>query len=144
VNTTTTGLVDDNHHRRLIAVSSKTIRREIENTPWYLCANSSSLSSPVSNTRPPAIGISVQSLTTVKEALVDYKKITYHITWTRSFRGTSCRSCSWTKRRTVLKAETSPGSKPLGSCRIRSWFCSVVTDWSPTLQSSTCSESGPG
>ena len=44
------------------------------NVPWCLCENWSNFSSPVANTRPPAVGVSVQSLMTLKEISMDYKR----------------------------------------------------------------------
>ena len=47
---------------------------EVESVLWALWASSSNFSSPTSKTRPPAVGVFVQSLIMVKEAPAGSKR----------------------------------------------------------------------
>ena len=106
----------------IIAGHLKRIKTRRRDAPWFLCANRSSFSSPISNRRPPAVGVSLQSLIMQGGARRLHKKCKYHIPWILSLSGSSGRDRCSMNSRTILKSERSPDPKPLESCRTRNLF----------------------
>ena len=71
-------LSEHNDNRNWLRIANRLERGVIkwrsESILWVLWASSSNFSSPTSKTRPPAVGIFVQSLITVKEAPTGSKR----------------------------------------------------------------------
>jgi len=114
VKTITTGADSMNTNQPRVRGIAGVVARNALPVSWTRRSN---LSSPVSNIRPPALGVSVHSLKAVSSAQSRLQENPHHTAWSRSLRGSFESHRCRMNLSTSLNVLVSPASNPLESCR---------------------------